>query len=170
MSIFEEYKIIAKEKYIREQKRKEELQKIEEEQKRKEEDTKQLLVKIDKDLINFIKSDLDDSIKYIINANCVVDDIVRLKFNSIIKNIEMNYCVFEKYDIIDEIKENIICFINSINKNLEKKRIDIESIKFISQSIKKITLILKLDIDIEEMDTTDDEIYARQLQEEFYSE
>ena len=153
------YKEIAKQKYELHKKKEdeknnkikeEEFRMIAEENKRKETENKiESINESINEIINFIE--FDNTIEVLLSNLSIIQNIIQ-------ENIQ-----FIKENNMKEIQGNIINIIYILNIHTENIKYNLDDVNSISQIMKDIIKLTELEIDIELMDTSKDEDFARSL-------
>lgn len=154
----DEYRKLAQQKYLKHIQNETEL-----------EEFNRMKIKMDNDyeimtfnlIQNSIKS-IEENIK--MNVNCDIDNDVVILMETICDNFDF----FEKRNQLNRLKEIVIKFVETINSITQSKKINMHNINLLTNNFNIIFDMLNLDISIEKMDTSEDEIYARQIQEQIY--
>jgi hypothetical protein len=112
---------------------------------------------------NFIL-ELDNSIILLQES----DDIF-LSLELIKTQLDSMIFLIKKNNKLKEVQELITTFVDTMNKISEnKKNKSPKYVNNLQKIIKEIIILSEVDIDIEMMDTTDDEKFAKELQDELY--
>jgi len=89
-------------------------------------------------------------------------ELIKTQLDSMIDLIKIN-------NKLKEVQELIITFVHTMNKISEnKKNKSPKYVNNLQKIIKEIIVLSEVDIDIEMMDTTDDEKFAKELQDKLY--
>ena len=110
---------------------------------------------------------IQNSIKSIeenININNDIDNDVVILMETICDNFDF----FERHNVLKRLEEIVIKFVDTINSITCSKKINLRNINLLSNNFNIIFDMLGLDISIEKMDTSEDEIYAQHMQEQIY--
>ncbi len=153
MSNFDEYRKIAQQKYL---KKKKEETNYEEERIRMDNEYLEMTMALIINSIEFVKE----------NINEKIDTDIQTLTKTLINNIDF----FEKQNKLDEIRDLVIKFVDFVNTTAVTRKINNYNIKILSDEFAIIFDILKLDISIEKMDISEDEIIAMRIQNELYNE
>ena len=112
---------------------------------------------------NFIL-ELDNSI-----ISLQESDDIFLSLELIKTQLDSMIFLIKENNKLKEVQELIITFVDTMNKISEsKKNKSPKYVNNLQKIIKEIIVLSEVDIDIEMMDTTDDEKFAKELQDEFY--
>ena len=115
-------------------------------------------------LIDSFLSELEVSIISIENT----DDIF-LSLQMIQIQIDSMIVLVKKHNKFKDIQDLVIIFVDIMNKVFEnKKHKSPKYIQDIQKIVKEIITLTEVDIEIEMMDTSKDDIFAKELQESFY--
>jgi len=108
--------------------------------------------------------ELDTSINDLINSNDIflILQIIQSKIESIIKLIK-------EHDRLSEIQDRILIFIEILNKSHQDKKNNTKYVSQVSKIVKYIFELCEVDVEIEEMDTSNDDNFALKLQEQMYN-
>jgi len=158
--------------------------KYQEEQKllkeKKEQEIKEEFDKIEKEVAEKIAEDIknQDEINQIDNflseleisiISIETTDDIFLSLQTIQIQIDSMIELIEKNNKLKNMQDLIITFVNSMNKIFEnKKHKPPKYIQDVQKIVKEIITLTKVDIEIEMMDTSDDEKFAQELQDELY--
>lgn len=153
------YKEIARAKYqiYSENKKKQEL--IKEQEHKKQEMLEELIKERELKYNNIINEIEELIISLEINN---LPEIIKVNLN-LIQNIIQNNIIIIKEHNINNIQNMTLNIIDILNKHSEIIKLDVKNISVI---MKEIFILVEMDIDIELMDTSNDEEYARKLAEE----
>lgn len=155
----DEYRKLAHQKYLQ--------------NKKDETEFNQMKIKMDNEYENMTFSLIERTIKSIeenINSNincdinCDIDNDIVILMETICDNFDF----FERRKQLNRLKEIVIKFVNTINSITQSKKINLRNINLLSNNFNIIFDMLNLHISIEKMDTSEDEIYAYQIQEQLY--
>jgi len=152
----DEYRKLAQQKYLKHIQNKTEL-----------EEFNNIKIKMDNEYEILTFNLIQNSIKSIeenININNDIDNDVVILMETFCDNFDF----FEKRNQLNRLKEIVIKFVDTINFITQSKKINLRNINLLTNNFNIIFDMLGLDITIEKMDTSEDEIYARQMQEQIY--
>jgi flagellin-specific chaperone FliS len=153
----EEYRKLAKLKYEQYSKQNEEFD--------------QLKSKLDEEYLSFTFNfivDLISLIKNEIEKNNIDEFVLTDNIEKITETITINFVLLETNNKLEEIKTNLISLVDFINNKIQYNKI--KNTTKISDSFTILFDILGLDIYIEKMDVSEDDLYAQNLQNELYNE
>jgi hypothetical protein len=153
----EEYRKLAKLKY--------------EEHTKQNEEFDQLKSKLDEEYLSFTFNfivDLISLIKEEIEKNNIDEFVLTDNIEKITETITINFVLLETNNKLEEIKINLIKLVDFINNKIQYNKI--KNTTKISDSFTILFDILGLDIYIEKMDVSEDDLYAQNLQNELYNE
>lgn len=152
----DEYRKLAQQKYLKHIQNKTEL-----------EEFNDMKIKMDNEYEILTFNLIQNSIKSIeenININNDIDNDVVILMETLCDNFDF----FEKRNLLDRLKDIIVKFVETINFITQSKKINLRNINLLTNNFNIIFDMLGLDITIEKMDTSEDEIYAQQMQEQIY--
>jgi hypothetical protein len=135
----------------------------EQEIKEQEERLQQIKIKDDMDTIDFFMDDLDISI---INIHESEDIFMALRL--IESKLETIINIVKEYDRLKDVQNKIISLVEVLNKLFEDKKKNSKYVSEINNIVKEIFKLSEIDVNIELMDTTEDEKFAKELQEKLY--
>lgn len=119
------------------------------------------------DEINQINNFLSELEVSIISIETTDDIFLSLQMIQI--QIDSMIVLIEKHDKLKNLQDLIITFVDVMNKNFEnKKHKSPRYIQDVQKIVKEIITLTKVDIEIEMMDTSDDEKFAKELQDSLY--
>jgi hypothetical protein len=119
------------------------------------------------DEINLIENFLSELELSIISIETTND--IFLSLQMIQTQIESMIELIEKHDKLKNLQDLIITLVDVMNKVFEnKKHKSPRYIQDVHKIVKEIITLTKVDIEIEMMDTSDDEKVAQELQDSFY--
>ena len=173
-----EYKKIAKAKYekmkaeedakklkLEEEEKEKKLKEEEEENARKlEEAQKQLQLEDELHIIQLFTVEFDDYLSSLVTTNDVslILQMISCQMDSIIELIK-------KHNKLKEIQDKIISMVEVLN-DIHKNKKHLAYVQEIDKLVKNIFKIAEVeDIEVQMMDTDEDEEYAKKLQEELYN-
>ena len=113
---------------------------------------------------SIIKIDLDVSI-----TNLETTNDIELDLQMIRSSIESFIGVLKNNDRLNELQTKITILVEILNKLHASKTKSSSYVGTIQKIVQEIFTICEVDIPIEPMDTSEDDEYARKLQEEFYN-
>ena len=169
------------EKYLQEKKEKEdaELAKLaeleaqliaEEEAKKKaldaENEAKTLKFTEETELIDVFFIELDETINELKKSNEIflILQMIQTRIMSVIE-------LLREHNRLPEIQDRVLIFVDILNKSHEdkNKKKDTTYVTQVSNIVKNIFELCEVDVEIETMDTSEDDEFARKLQEEMYT-
>jgi hypothetical protein len=153
----EEYRKLAKLKYEQYSKQNEEFDQL---KSKLDEEYLSFTFNFIIDLISLIKNEIE---KNNIDETALIDNIEKIT-----ETITINFVLLETNNKLEEIKTNLISLVDFINNKIQYNKI--KNTTKISDSFTILFDILGIDIYIEKMDVSEDDLYAQNLQNELYNE
>lgn len=124
----------------------------------------ELKIKEEQESIELFFTDLDVSI-----TNLETTNDIELDLQMIRSSIESFIGVLKNNDRLNELQTKITILVEILNKLHASKTKSSSYVGTIQKIVQEIFTICEVDIPIEPMDTSEDDEYARKLQEEFYN-
>jgi hypothetical protein len=110
--------------------------------------------------------ELDESINELKSSDDIflILQIIQTRIQSIIELVR-------EHERLSEIQDRVLVFVDIMNKSHEdsSKKKDSTYVSQVSSIVKSIFELCEVDVEIEAMDTSEDDEFARKLQEEMYS-
>jgi len=131
-------------------------------------DCSELMGKMDDQFAEVILNDIRSAVLLI--KDDFTENTISYNMQFITDRVIEHKIFLEEQKKLDDLRKIIVDFVDMINDMTKRNKIGLGHIKNLSDKFLTIFSVINVDVVVEEMDTTQDEIYARRLQEEFYNE